>query len=112
MSVCSHGCVSERRCHALTSDSWPGSWAESLNSIVRAVICFHQNSKMSPAMDKKTLKSTAWAAGAQVADRHPMSQTGAGDKGISSAGAELELVSVLLSNNSSEVLLPAVVVPR
>lgn len=75
MSVCSHGCVSKRRCHALTSDSWPGSWAESLNSIVRAVIWFHQNSKMSPAMDKKTLKSTAWAAGAQVADRHPMSQT-------------------------------------
>lgn len=69
----------QQRSQVLTSDSWPGSWADSLNSIVRAVVFLLQNPRVLPAMDGKRSKSTA-SEGAQVADRRNAAKQGLGTR--------------------------------
>lgn len=58
----------------LTSDSWPGSWAESLNSMVRDVCVFPQSCKISLATNGKRPKSRSTMARPQLVDRQDVTK--------------------------------------
>ena len=108
MSVCSGHCAFQRsRQRVLTSASWPGSWAESLNSMVRVVCASTRAPKgrlewMAKGQRQRRQRDLRWQTRCHKAE--------AGGKGIRSAGAEPEVVSVLWPNTQPTVLMPEVVV--